>query len=60
MDYNIMFNNQSEEERKATKILLNLPMIPKSRIGQVQLRHLDHDHEDESHFHHLDVRPGER
>ena len=39
-EYYVAFNNQSDEEKKWTKILLNLPMVPRRRIGEVRLRHL--------------------
>lgn len=40
-EYSIAFNNSSDEEKKWTKILLNLPMVPRQRIGEVRLRHLN-------------------
>lgn len=40
LDYETQFNNQTDDEKMNTKILLNLPMVPPSKIRNVRLQYL--------------------
>ena len=39
-DYQMYFNNQNDSDEIACKLLLMLPMVPKSRVEDVKLNHL--------------------